>query len=186
MPIERRTRRAYGCLPSSAFRSASVCLPLGRLPLADLHPVVPITVTHSATTPPPTSPPRAGSFAPHCWAERCGSSPVPIADQGFAPRTSVDIRNEIPRRTRALVCYADRTNLISPVPRAYWREILLMCEQSVAAPYTPDALWSNPGQPPQTARQASSRLGQACQPVSPGCIYGISDGCSSRQHRSQG
>src|SRR6266540_1417194 len=47
-----------------------------------------------------------------------------LSCQGFAPRTSVDIRNEIPRRTRALVCYADRTNLISPVPRAYWREIL--------------------------------------------------------------
>ncbi len=45
--------------------------------------------------------------------------------QDFAPRTSVDIRDEIPRRTRALVCYADRTNLISPVPRAYWREILI-------------------------------------------------------------
>src|SRR6266540_3768743 len=49
--------------------------------------------------------------------------------QGFAPRTSVDIRNEIPRRTRALVCYADRTNLISPVPRAYWREILPVCRR---------------------------------------------------------
>src|SRR6266508_1899739 len=80
LPIERRTRRTYGCLPSSAFRSPSVYLPLDWLPLADLHPVVPITVTHSATTPPPSSPPRASIFAPQIWARREWSSPVPIAD----------------------------------------------------------------------------------------------------------
>ncbi len=54
-----------GLMVASAFRSPSVYLPLDRFTLADLHPVVPITATHSATTPPPSSLPRAGIFAPH-------------------------------------------------------------------------------------------------------------------------
>jgi hypothetical protein len=43
----------------------------------------------------------------------------------------------------------------------------MMWLQSVAAPYTPDALWSNPGPHAKSARQASSLLGRACQPVTP-------------------
>jgi hypothetical protein len=64
-------------LPSSAFRAASVGLLLDWLTLAVLHHVHGITPWRWATTPPPSSLPRAGSFAPHCWAKRCGSSPVP-------------------------------------------------------------------------------------------------------------
>ncbi len=65
-------------LPSSAFRSVSVCLPLDWLTLADLHHVSTITVECWATTPPPPSVPRAGIFAPHFWARWRWSSPVPI------------------------------------------------------------------------------------------------------------
>ena len=64
-------------LPSSAFHSVSVCLPLDWLTLADLHRVSTITAERLATTSPPPSIPRAGIFAPHSWAKRCGSSPVP-------------------------------------------------------------------------------------------------------------
>ena len=67
-------------LPSSAFRSLPVCLPLERLTLADLHLVSTITVERWATTPPPSSVPRAGIFAPHFWARWCRSSPVPVDD----------------------------------------------------------------------------------------------------------
>jgi hypothetical protein len=64
-------------LPSSAFRSLSVCLPLEWLTLAGLHRVSAITAEHWATTPPPSSVPRAGIFAPHFWARWRRSSPVP-------------------------------------------------------------------------------------------------------------
>jgi len=77
-----RPRGAPGAegLPSSAFRAVPVGLPLNWLTLADLHRVQGITPWRWATTPPPSSLPRAGVFAPHCWAWRCGSSPVPTGD----------------------------------------------------------------------------------------------------------
>lgn len=77
-----RPRGAPGAssLPSSAFHAVSVGLPLDWLTLADLHRVLTITVRRWATTPPPSALPRAGIFAPHCWEQRCGSSPVPTDD----------------------------------------------------------------------------------------------------------
>ena len=57
-----------------------------RLPLADLRRVLPIIVRHVPTTPPPSSRPGAGMFAPHAWACRCGSSLIP-AEAGGAPRS---------------------------------------------------------------------------------------------------
>ena len=65
-------------LPSSAFRSVSVFLPLEWRTLTDLHHVSTIPAERWATTPPPSSVPRAGSFAPHFWARWRRSSPVPV------------------------------------------------------------------------------------------------------------
>ncbi len=74
------------CLPSSAFPAPSVCIRFVQLPLADLHPVLPITARHLATPPPPSSRPCAGIFAPQCWVQRLGSSLIPTGDV-LAPRS---------------------------------------------------------------------------------------------------
>lgn len=49
---------------SSAFLPPSVCSVFCGLPLADLHRVLSITERHLITTPPPSSSPQAGIFAP--------------------------------------------------------------------------------------------------------------------------
>ncbi len=57
-----------------------------RLTLADLRRVLPMTARHVPPTPPPSSRPCAGIFAPHYWACRCGSSLIPAEDV-VAPRS---------------------------------------------------------------------------------------------------
>jgi hypothetical protein len=76
--MAERCTSLYGL--SSAFLSPSVSLHFDRLSLAGLHRGLAITARRLATTPPPSSVPRAGIFAPHPWVKRYRSSPVPVVD----------------------------------------------------------------------------------------------------------